>query len=145
MHNALWRTPDALGALETSGEVMPNTQWEYFVQGLGRDQSVDEMHDTLAKLGRDGWELVSVLDQSADIGLQHKTDARMMILKRASWGASVKRRHPEAAKASDMAARQIDKLADTSATNEEREQRKRQLLRGPKEFRDTRGVPKSKP
>jgi hypothetical protein len=122
---------------------MPNAQWEYFVQGLARDQSLDEVLDTLAKLGRDGWELVSVLDQSADISLKHGTDARMMILKRASWGASVKRRH-EAAKASDMAAQQIDKLADTSATNEEREQRKRQLLRGPKEFRDTRGVPKSK-
>jgi hypothetical protein len=99
----------------------------------------------LAKLGRDGWELVSVLDQSADIGLQHKTDARMMILKRATGRATVKRRDPEAAtKASDMAARQIDKLADASATNEEREQRKRRLLRGPREFRNTRGVPKSK-
>jgi Domain of unknown function (DUF4177) len=62
---------------------MPNTQWEYFVQGLARDQSLDEVRDTLAKLGTDGWELVSVLDQSADISLQHKTDARMMILKRA--------------------------------------------------------------
>jgi hypothetical protein len=134
-----------LGALETSGEVMPNTQWEYFVHGLARDQSVDEMHDTLAKLGKEGWELVSVLDQSADISLQHKTDARMMILKRASWTASVKRQQPEAAaKASEMAARQIDKLADASATNEERQQRKRRLLKGPREFRDTPGAPKSK-
>jgi hypothetical protein len=99
----------------------------------------------LGKLGRDGWELVSVLDQSADIGLQRRTDARMMILKRTSWRAGGKRQHPEAAaKALDMAARQIDKLADASATNEEREQRKRRLLRGSREFRDARSAPKSK-
>jgi Domain of unknown function (DUF4177) len=124
---------------------MPSTQWEYFVQGLAREQRLEELRDTLTKLGSDGWELVSVLDQSADIGLQHKTDARMMILKRATGSATVKRRDlGAAAKASDMAARQIDKLADASATNEQREQRKRRLLRGPKEFRDTRSVPKSK-
>jgi hypothetical protein len=38
-----------------------------------------------------------------------------------------------------MAGQQIDKLADSSATNEERQQRKRRLLKGPKEFRDIRG------
>ena len=124
---------------------MPGAQWEYLVQGLARDQSVQEVRDTLARLGREGWELVGVLDQSADIGLQHKTDARMMILKRASGRASEKGRAPApAARASDMAARQIDKLADASATNEERERRKRRLLKGPKEFRDSRGGRKSK-
>jgi hypothetical protein len=138
----------AQGALFEDGpgshRFMPSTQWEYFVQGLAREQSLEEVRDMLAKLGKDGWELVSVLDQSADIGLQLKTDARMMILKRASWRANVKRRPEAAAKALDMAARQIDKLADASATNEEREQRKRRLLRGPKEFRGARRVPKSK-
>jgi len=43
-----------------------------------------------------------------------------------------------AAKAADMAAEQIDKLADPSATDEERRTRKRRLLRGPQEFRDIR-------
>jgi hypothetical protein len=43
-----------------------------------------------------------------------------------------------AAKASDMAGQQIDKLGDASATNEERQSRKRRLLKGPKEFRDIR-------
>jgi len=43
-----------------------------------------------------------------------------------------------AAKASDLAAEQIDKLADASATSEERQQRKRSLLKGPREFRDVR-------
>jgi hypothetical protein len=44
-----------------------------------------------------------------------------------------------AAKASDMAAQEIDRLSDPSATDEERQQRKRRLLKGPKEFRDIRG------
>jgi len=43
-----------------------------------------------------------------------------------------------ALKASDMAAQQIDKMADSSATNEERHARKRRLLKGPGEFRDIR-------
>jgi hypothetical protein len=43
-----------------------------------------------------------------------------------------------ASKVSDMAAQQIDKLADSSATDEERQARKRRLLKGPKEFRDIR-------
>jgi hypothetical protein len=48
-------------------------------------------------------------------------------------------------KASDMAAQQIDKLMDSSAPAEERQQRKRRLLRGPREFRDIRGdLPKPK-
>ena len=44
-----------------------------------------------------------------------------------------------AARAADMAGQQIDKLADVSATNEQRRQRKRRLLKGPREFRDIRG------
>jgi hypothetical protein len=52
----------------------------------------------------------------------------------------MRRRSPKAAsKASDMAGQQIDKLGDSSATDEERQQRKRRLLKGPKEFRDMRG------
>jgi hypothetical protein len=58
----------------------------------------------------------------------------------------IKRRSPKAvAKATDMAGQQIDKLADASATHEERQQRKRRLLKGPGEFRDIRGdLPKPK-
>jgi hypothetical protein len=41
-------------------------------------------------------------------------------------------------KATDMAARQIDRLGDESATGEQRASRKRRLLSGPKEFRDMR-------
>jgi hypothetical protein len=43
-----------------------------------------------------------------------------------------------AAKASDMAGQQIDRLIDPSASDAERQQRKRRLLKGPKEFRDLR-------
>jgi hypothetical protein len=50
-----------------------------------------------------------------------------------------------ASKAHDMAGQQIDALADSSATHEERQQRKRRLLKGPGEFRDIRGdLPKRK-
>jgi Arc/MetJ-type ribon-helix-helix transcriptional regulator len=52
----------------------------------------------------------------------------------------VQRRSRKAAlKASDMAGRQIDKIGDPSATDEERQQRKRRLIKGPREFRDIRG------
>jgi Arc/MetJ-type ribon-helix-helix transcriptional regulator len=51
----------------------------------------------------------------------------------------VQRRSRKAAsKASDLAGKQIDKIGDPSATDEERQQRKRRLLKGPKEFRDIR-------
>jgi ribosomal protein S27E len=44
-----------------------------------------------------------------------------------------------AAKAGEMASQEIDRLSDPSATDEERQRRKRRLLKGPKEFRDVRG------
>jgi hypothetical protein len=58
----------------------------------------------------------------------------------------MRRRNPKAtSKALELAGKQIDKLIDPSATDEEREQRKRRLLKGPNEFREIRGdLPKSK-
>jgi hypothetical protein len=44
-----------------------------------------------------------------------------------------------AAKAREMAGQTLDRLIAPSATDEERQTRKRRLLRGPKEFRDIRG------
>jgi hypothetical protein len=48
-------------------------------------------------------------------------------------------RTKKAAKAQEMAGQEIDRLSDLSATDEERQRRKRRLLKGPKEFRDVRG------
>ena len=54
-------------------------------------------------------------------------------------------RRKEAAKASEMAGQEIDRLADPLATDEERQYRKRRLIEGPKEFRDMRSNrPKAK-
>ena len=47
-------------------------------------------------------------------------------------------RTKKAAKAAEMASEEIDRLGDFSATNEERQLRKRRLIRGPKEFLDLR-------
>lgn len=44
------------------------------------------------------------------------------------------------AKASDLAGRVIDRLADRSATGEEQAKRKRRLIKGPREFRTARRV-----
>ena len=43
-----------------------------------------------------------------------------------------------AAKAREMAGQALDRLIDASATDEQRQTRKRRLLKGPKEFRDIR-------
>src|SRR5262245_22080750 len=43
-----------------------------------------------------------------------------------------------AEKARTMAGQEIDRLSDPSATEEERQRRKRRLLKGPEEFRDVR-------
>lgn len=45
-------------------------------------------------------------------------------------------------RAAEMAERQIDRLSDPSATSEERQSRKRKLLKGPSEFRGMRKKPK---
>ena len=51
-----------------------------------------------------------------------------------------RRRRSQVAKALRMAAREIELLADKSASPEERIKRKRRLLKGPREFRE---VPKN--
>jgi hypothetical protein len=47
-------------------------------------------------------------------------------------------RTKKAAQAAEMAGHEIDRLGDPSATDEERQLRKRRLIRGPREFRDLR-------
>jgi hypothetical protein len=53
-------------------------------------------------------------------------------------------RNRKAARATEMASQEIDRLADPLASDEERQFRKRRLLGGPKEFRDLRDRPKTK-
>ena len=48
-------------------------------------------------------------------------------------------------KAAEMAGREVDRVGDQSATNNERAQRKRHLIKGPREFRGMReDLPKTK-
>jgi metal-responsive CopG/Arc/MetJ family transcriptional regulator len=47
-------------------------------------------------------------------------------------------RTKKARKAAEMASEEIDRLVDPSATDEERQLRKRRLIKGPKEFQDLR-------
>ncbi len=52
----------------------------------------------------------------------------------------MKQTSPEAAaKASQMAGRQIDKMTNLALPEEEQRARKRRLIKGPREFRDMRG------
>ena len=44
----------------------------------------------------------------------------------------------------DLASTQLDRLLDRSASDEERQRRKRRLLKGPKEFRDMRDAVRSR-
>jgi|GEM_PF-1943947 Arc/MetJ-type ribon-helix-helix transcriptional regulator len=46
--------------------------------------------------------------------------------------------HKGAVKAREMAGTELDRLGDTSATEEERRRRKGKLLKGPQEFREMR-------
>jgi hypothetical protein len=48
-------------------------------------------------------------------------------------------RRETAAKASEMAAQQVDRLIDSSTPTAERQRRKRRLVKGPKEFLNIRG------
>jgi hypothetical protein len=54
---------------------------------------------------------------------------------RGRWRCNMNEKRPKAA---DMAGHIIDQQADQSALPDEQESRKRELLKGPKEFRDLR-------
>jgi hypothetical protein len=56
-----------------------------------------------------------------------------------------RQRSPKArAKSHELASTHLDKLIDPSAPEEERKQRKRRLLKGPKEFWDLRDAARSR-
>jgi hypothetical protein len=81
----------------------------------------------------DGWAKQEKIDKRSEA-------VRELIERGLAGSQSSKRTSPKAAaKASDMAAHQIDKLANPAMPEEERRARKRRLLKGPQEFRDMRG------
>jgi hypothetical protein len=74
-----------------------------------------------------------------------RTEAIRRLVELALGSQSAGSRSPKArSKAHDLASTQIDKLSDPSASAEERQQRKRRLLKGPKEFREMRDEIRSK-
>jgi hypothetical protein len=80
-----------------------------------------------------------VFGRSVSVG---KLEALRVELIRAgivAGGAGARKNPKAASKASAMAGEQIDKMADASASDDERHTRKQRLLKGPQEFRDIRG------
>ena len=72
----------------------------------------------------------------------HFSEIVMATAKRGRRSALLRRSERKAA---EMAGREVDRLGDPTATSEERAQRKRRLIKGPREFRDMRGdMPKTK-
>jgi hypothetical protein len=69
-----------------------------------------------------------------------RTEAIRALLQRAlaAESSASRNRTKGAPKAAQMASSEIDKLGDRTATNEERADRKRKLILGPKEFRGMR-------
>ena len=93
--------------------------------------SLSEIKDQLGELKR----LLVQLESDIRDQLKKRTETQPM-----------RQRSPNAtAKARDLADQEIDKLSDQSVTAEERQERKRRLLKGPKEFRDIRRVISPKP
>ncbi len=63
---------------------------------------------------------------------------KWMKLNAESIDQGIELRPTDAAKASEMAGEEIDRLGDPLATDEERQLRKQRLIKGPQEFRDIR-------
>ena len=85
---------------------------------------------TLARV--DPWAASQQDDPSRAEAIRRLVELALAIGQRA--GARTK----TAAKAAEMASEEIDRLGDPSASDEERQLRKRRLIKGPKEFLDLR-------
>lgn len=70
---------------------------------------------------------------------------RLVELGLAGTTAGRAKKSATSSKSSELAGKQLDKMADKSASAEEQETRKRRLLKGPSEFRDVRKDRKKKP
>ena len=79
------------------------------------------------------------VDRWAEINGVTRSQAIRSLIEQALSGSSSGQRSPKArSKAQELASAQLDKLIDVSAPDEEQQQRKRRLLKGPKEFREMR-------
>jgi hypothetical protein len=99
----------------------------------------DAPHATVSEINAQLGELKRLLAQL-------ESDIRDQLKKRTGTQPMKQRSPNSAAKARHLADQEIEKLSDQSATAEERQDRKRRLLKGPRGFRDIRGVssPKAK-
>jgi hypothetical protein len=104
--------------------------------GTGQDPLVSSRLPTGLLTSVESWAAQRTLTRSEAI-------RRLVELGLASAQPSKPLGKKAALKASQMAGKAIDRLGDLGATDEERESRKRRLLKGPKEFRDIR-APKAK-
>jgi len=93
---------------------------------------------------------IPLADLDAWIARQHDQLSRPEAIRRLLEFALAGSQLPKArsakarSKALDLAGKEIDKLSDQSASDEERQQRKRRLLKGPREFWDMRDETRSK-
>ncbi len=85
---------------------------------------------TLARVDR--WAASQQDDPSRPEAIRRLLELALGIAQRAGV------RTKKAAQAAEMASEEIDRLGDVSATAEERQLRKRRLIKGPKEFLDLR-------
>lgn len=91
-------------------------------------------------IGLDEW-------RHAQRGAPSRAAAIPRLVQQALAGVTATRQHSSTSKrkAADMAGRELDRLGDQQASGEERAYRKRRLIRGPQEFRETRrDQPKTK-
>jgi transcriptional regulator with XRE-family HTH domain len=93
---------------------------------IARGSNIEAVYKTLTGAG-----IVLVPENGGGVGVRLRKSA-------GEDAKAPKRARAGSPKAADLAAREIDRLADKAATGEERASRKRRLIAGPKEFRGIR-------
>jgi transcriptional regulator with XRE-family HTH domain len=92
---------------------------------IARGSNIEAVYKTLTGAG-----IILVPENGGGVGVR--------LRKAESSDKPSKSSKGDASKAADLAAREIEKLSDKTATGEERASRKRRLIAGPKEFRGIR-------
>jgi hypothetical protein len=76
--------------------------------------------------------------QLLEVGLASSGRKIPLIVASGDARSQTPRRKKSAARAAELAGEQIDKMGDVATTSDERQTRKRRLIKGPKELRDIR-------